>query len=355
MMRFIAIPIGFILIAAAPLALWRAESQKRAIEFRSAIEVNADNIQNAYVRTRALAKAEESVPCPVEVSAKSANCIYVFSEVKEYQQSERETCSMTKPTGTIVRTLEDKCDESGKCTPCYVVSENSWKVLRSESKFARFAVGNYKVAPDSSANVIGAETYTRYYKQGEYDSVNFTSVAPESYPGSKMQPTSPKLGEVEVKHSYIEEGAEILVTGQADKGEISTGEKVFVISTQNYQQTLKSLESQDNASKWLLRLLSFAMTVSGFVIIMVNLMAIANIIIERVPVVGNLVSKQLRGLAAIIGIVLGTGYWLLAFALVLLLKNVLAIGLVFVVLVVIIITGAYLYKSGRTKQTIKPA
>lgn len=269
MTRTLAIVTGFILITLSPVIFWLGEAGKTAVEFRSAIAVNAKNWQDRYVRLQARAEVEESLACPDLVDITAQDCLYVDHEVREYNPQQGEVCSNTKPEGKIIKQLpEPRCSENGaNCQTCYLVENRGWQQLKAETQFARFKLGDYHVLADGSAKVVGAKVHTRYYRNAQYDSNNFTLLTPESYPVGEKVLNKPLAGDLEVTYRYIETGTELLVAGEALKGEIKPAGKQLIISTLAYEPTLNTLARQDPGSNWPLRLLSLLVLLLGFVLI----------------------------------------------------------------------------------------
>jgi hypothetical protein len=351
-MKLLSIPFALILIIVAPIILWNAESQQRTADFTSATEVEAQSEEEGYLRVRAEAEADGDLVCPQEVidqdSDATENCIYLNTTVNEYSLVEEEVCRSTRPDN-VVRDLDrEECDSDGEnCQPCYLVENEKWERVESESEYSNFKVGDYDVRASSDANIIGTDEVSVFLPVESQVSAD----NPESFPEvSSSRENSPRIGDREVVYRYIADGQQIIVAGQADDGEISSGDREFVISTLTYSETVSELSSQDSAAQWGLRILSLILVVTGFVMMLTTIAAVPGFFLDAIPVIGDRLEDKLVGIAGTIGGCLGFIAWLIMFAIVMVLKNILALIAMFAVLIIIAVSVFVLLKVSAERK-----
>ncbi|MFH1766486.1 MAG: TMEM43 family protein [Patescibacteria group bacterium] len=368
------IGIGLV-VALSPYLLWQAQSQDRAKEFSTATVVSADGNDSGYIVIEGVAKNVDQLVCPrigdvrkttpnnrvtnpasandeedyfagldvidpvttaeptptqviEEAVTEPQNCLYVAATKEIFESREVEQCGELTKDQTLIKRIEDSCDEDGtNCEPCYLVNEYDWTLEDTNYDYARFSINAYTVSPEGGANFIGTSNFVDYV-----------------YDESK---TSPIVGDIRYNFTYLPADQQILVAGNAANNEIEGAYdgKPFVISNKNYEGTLAALKSQDKAMGWLLRIASLLAMMIGMLMIVGPITYFTNIF-RTIPILGKHVDKGFDGViksaAALIGLVL----WLIIFALVLLLKNIL------IVIAVLSVLGAiaiYLVKNGKMK------
>lgn len=354
-MKLLSIPIGIILIIIGPVILWNAESQRRAADFESAKDVSASSDKSGYLRITGQPELEDTLLCPDSKNEDiEKKCLYISSSVEEYQLSDKEICSNTRPTD-VIRTLDrEECNSDNEnCKPCYLVEEREWESIDSDSQYVDFTIGDYIVRNSSKANIVGADTYEEFipndvFGENEFDYL-FEDI-PEQEASASRQ-SNPEIGDRKISYSFVPAKGDLLVAGESTDGEISEDNKEFVISTLTYAQTLEKLEGQDSSAKWGLRALSLALVVFGAISIFTGIASIPGFFLDAIPFIGDKLEDKLNQIASLFGGCMGLLIWGFMFFVVMLLKNLVALiigfGIVFAV-----IAGLTIFVMKRGKNTL---
>lgn len=321
--------LAFVAIG-SPLAAWYAESQHQAKDFTTATQVTATESADGYVAVTGSGTALGDVVCPSATAADTEACVWVESDKQSYQRTEKRQCGYVSDDQKILQQLPDECDSDGtNCQSCYQVEEYSWESIDTTTQYDAFTFGVYTVEPTDAVNFIGEDSYT-------------TETA-----------TTPQVGDERFVMTYFPLASISLVAGDSANGEItrSAEDKPFVISNTDYAGTLAELESQDKATKWGLRILSLVLMVLGMTMIASPLTYFTNIF-RIIPFLGGRVDRGFDAVigfvAALIGVVLWFGLWML----VLVLKN---IWLILGVLGILAIIVLVLIQRGKKKKATTAA
>ncbi len=327
-MRIFLLPLGLGLILYGPYFLWDAESQNRANDFSAAPLVSIESEETGHLTVKGLPESNESLLCPSERDDSAEECVSISTTVREYSIEEVEQCSSNRPSRAI-ENLAEKCDSDGEnCKPCYLVEKEIWKQVSSNTEFAPFTIGNYKVPSAYEAELIGQKSFKVYNAWEESESDSFL------YEERTVSETNAEPGDRETSYNYLSMDSELIVSGVANTSmEIGAGEKTFVISSLSEAETLGNLESKDTQSKWMLRALSMAMVVFGFIFIFNTVAAIPLMLVGIIPFLGKKLEEGISSVISFIAGAIGLVIWGLMWASVLLLKNIVALIVIGVVLV----------------------
>lgn len=341
-MRIFLIPLGLALILYSPYYLWDAESQQRANDFSVAPIVSMESEDTGHLTVKGIPESSDSFLCPSEKDDSALECVSVTTTVSEYTLSEEEQCSSTRPS-RVIQNLAEKCDSKGEnCKPCYLVEKEEWKQISSDNDFAAFKIGNYNVPSAYEAEIIGLESLTTYTSWEELDGGVF-------FEDRTVSKNNAEIGDRETSYSFLSIDGEYIVSGNVNESmEIGAGEKTFVISTLSQAETMGQLESRDTQSKWMLRVLSMAMVVFGFIFIFNTIAAIPLMLVKIIPFLGPKLEKGLTGIISFIAGAIGLVLWGFMWAAILLLKNILAL----IVIGAVLIAAAFAVYSFAKKNHI---
>jgi hypothetical protein len=341
-MRIFLIPLGIGLILYSPYYLWDAESQQRANDFGSAPIVSMESQDTGHLTVKGTPESSDSFLCPSEDVSSALECVSVSTTVSEYTISEVEQCSSTRPS-RVIENLAEKCDSKGEnCKPCYLVEKEEWKQIGSDDDFAAFTVGEYKVPSVYDAEILGQKSLTTYTSWEELGGEII-------FDDRIVSKNNAEPGDRETSYSFLSIDGEYIVSGNANESmEIGAGEKTFVISTLSQAETMGQLESRDTQSKWMLRALSMAMVIFGFIFIFNTIAAIPLMLVKIIPFLGPKLEEGLSGIINFIAGAIGLVLWGFMWGAILLLKNILAL----VVIGVALAGGAFAVYSFAKKNHI---
>ncbi len=337
-MKLLAIPIGIILLIASPFVLWQAESQSRASDFAAARPVEASSQEKGYVKLNGKPEyKDKSLACPAKSKNAEDPCILVEKQTYTYTLSEKEKCSPPKENEKVLRTLEEKCDEDG-CDQCYLVEVREWKSADSETEFSGFTLGDYSIESTHKAILIGKKNFTEYIANPTIQDENNNEI-------ERNPKTNPLPGDTKIEYQYLLKDQDLIVAGIADNQKITAGDMTFVISALNDTATLEELTSQDTAAQWGFRIISLLMVIFAFSMIANAITAIPMFFVSKVPFFGKRVTKAVNGVVGVIAAIIGLLFWGLIFVVILIVKNILALALSFVLIGGLIGGGYFLIKK----------
>ncbi len=305
--------IGILLVLAAPLAMWSAQSQHRAKDFQRATPVDTAGGTTGYVTfsgTPAYADGDGGAAC-IEGS-----CLYQKEEQRELvTHTELECGSNIQESATlrILRSNGSECDSDGKnCVPCYDVEKDSWELQKTVVSLYDVTLGAYTVSPSESA--IYLDTHEKTMDTG---------LANSGRPSQSI-------------YTWFPLPTRLLVVGTSDGSHVTTpADTVFVLSAYDAAGTLLKLKQLDKGSMFALFIGTFLMLFVGYGLILGPL-SWAGRQLGFIPLIGQMLkggSKFLVGLAAFL---LAIPSWIIIFVLVAVLKFwwlaliVIALGLGFV-------------------------
>lgn len=361
--------IGLLMVViASPIALWYSESQHRAADFSTAQVVTVDSAVTGYVVVEGEPAQTQPLNCPQKTlsdapavtadatdvtadattdtkadtkadkkQAEPQSCVYVQTALDEYNFEVKEQCGSLSSNQVQLRYLGDECDEDGtNCEPCYEVEDYDWQNQSTEEEFAGFTLGNYAITPSEGSNFIGTQELV------EYDLIDPDLVVDTNTPGDY------NVGDMRYSYEYLPTGDRLLVAGDAEAGAITTAyeKRPYVVSSLTYQGTLEDLQSQDDASKWFLRIVSLALMVFGMVLMVGPLTLFTNIF-RVIPFLGKRVDKGIDAVISFVAALIGFVLWLLVWGIVLVVKN---IWIILIILVVIGVGVLMLVKRGKKKN-----
>jgi hypothetical protein len=340
-MKLLAIPIGIILIIASPFVLWQAESQSRASDFAAARPVELASQEKGYIKLNGKPEYKDnSLACPAKSKDAKESCLLVEKQTYTYTLSEKEKCSPPKENEKVLKTLGEKCDEDNDCDQCYLVEVREWKSADSGTEFTEFTLGDYAVNSTSKSIIIGKKDFTEYIANPTIQDANNNAI-------ERDPKTNPLPGDTKIEYHYLLKDQDLIVAGVADNQTITAGDMTFVISALNDTATLEELASQDTAAQWGLRILSLVMVIFAFSMIANAITAIPMFFVSKVPFFGQRVSKAVNGVVGVIAAAIGLLFWGLIFLVILLIKNILALVLSFVLIGGLIGGGYVLIKKLR--------
>ncbi len=335
------IPLGFIFIILSPIILWNAESQNRANDYNRA--QSSQSVQAGYLKIAGKIESDEDFSCPAGSKDASSQCVYSAFTTRRYTRSEKEECTSNTRSLKVIEKLErQQCDDKGNCTPCYLVEELEWDVVDSGKQFAQSNVGEFKLESIDSAIIIGSKSFTEF-KTGAADAL------PASFPSSSPSSRgSAKVGDLETVHEYIKSGTDVIVAANSDSsGRLTKGSDTFVVSTLSDADTAVKLAEQDASSATLLRVVSAAAMILGFMMIANGILGLPLGLLKVVPIFGDRIAKGINGVVNTLSLVLGVIAWIVAYIGVIILKNIFLVG---IVLVLILAAGfALIYMLNKRK------
>lgn len=339
------IPFAFLLIFASPFMLWNAASQSRESDFRSAKEVNINSNEDGYILIEGEAIAlEDPINCPL--GKYNQGCLYVYEKTEQYKREKNEVCTSSKPQGEILKTLESKCDESGSCTPCYLLEEFSWDTIDTKTNSVSFKIGDYEINSIDKANKLGfsngekkeESTVQNNSYDDDVDDIVENYIGEQEYTGDEYYDfyetgeeketeniisTIAQYNEGDIRHDYkfLPASSELVVVGESSRGEIYKGDSEFVVSALSYGETLNTLSDQDSSATTSLRILSFFSITLGFVILFGTLASIPMLLIKVIPLIGKQLNNLANTLITFIGFIFGAILWVIMFIIISVLKS----------------------------------
>lgn len=296
---FVGILIVLFLV---PVVLWFAESQNSAKVFSHSKSVDALSGASGYIRTMGVVNANSPVPC--YENKVEGNCLYYNYVLEELQYEVRDYCGNLGANQKVIETKGQQCRRNSNdeevCEQCYVVNESKWNSVKSEKKFLPFSVGNFKVSSPGDAKLVEVFNYNK-----QVDSTHRESM------------------------DYIKDKTELLVSGSSDGTYISDGgsKKYLLISTKDYQSTLKYLKSRDKAASWFLRILSLFLLFVGYMMIFGPISVMSNFV-RKIPFVGKWVDNAVDSMIFLISLGLAIVHFIVLWILIIILKNIIVIGIV---------------------------
>lgn len=323
--------IGFFLaVLLSPLLLWFGQSQHTERDFLRSRDVSADTLQDGYVSITGLPVVVSELNCPIiNTTDVVMPCLFVKSEVLEYQTTSSTVCGQTKPVEPwrVKRQVADRCDEDGYgCETCYEVEKDEWVSLDNQKTFVPFQIGLFKIVPTEKTKFINE-------LNGEY----FTNLNGER----RNITTSPTIGDKDYKFTYFPLPKNILAAGLAAEGVIeSAGDgEVFVISEKSRVATAAVLKEKDKMASSFFTYLSLLLMFLGF-----GLMAspfsvwLKHVFGALLPGLDKLLGRGAGFLIFVISGLLGGVIWLVLFLAILFAKNLFwIVGLIAVIGVLVLL------------------
>ena len=298
----IGVGIGILLILlVAPTVLWFAESQNAAKVFSFSREVAPTSGASGFIRTMDMASADTPISCYQKII--EGDCLYYSYKQEELQYIAKDHCGAIKSNQRVIEQKGQKCyrdsNDDEVCEQCYLVNESEWNVIIRERKFQAFTIGNFKVSTPGDARIIGAE---EYYK--EIDATHKESM------------------------SYIKDKKVLLVAGSSDGTIISHGgsKKYLLISSMEYQPTYDALKAHDIMMSWILRLVAFAILLTGYGMIFGPISVMSNFV-RKIPFLGRWIDNAVGGIIFLVSLLLAAIHFVVLWILIIILKNILLIAI----------------------------
>lgn len=339
------IPLGFIFIILSPIILWNAESQNRANDYNRAHSTQSP--QAGYLKVAGKIESADDFACPAGSKDASSQCIYSAFTTRRYSRSEKEECTSNTRSLKVIEKLErQQCDDKGNCTPCYLVEELNWEVVDSGKQFAQSKIGEFKLESIDNAIILGSKSFTEF-KTGA------AGTLPASFPSSRG---SAKVGDLETVHEYIKSGTDVIIAANSDSsGRLTKGGDTFVVSTLSDADTAVKLAEQDASSATLLRVVSAAVMIFGFMMIANGILGLPLGLLKVVPIFGDRIAKGINGAVNTLSLVLGVVAWIVAYIGVIILKNIFLVGIVLVLIIAIGFGLIYMLNKRKLAQNTSAA
>lgn len=313
--------IGVILLFAAPVVMWKAQSQHRAKDFQSAHSVNAQSSETGYITISGIPEYKNT---PSGEDCIDGECIYQKESQQELVTKEELVCGNNVKNNSSQRILYQdgsECDEDGNCVPCYQVEKDTWEEQHAVYSLYDVVIGNYTVAITQSGVYLDTETMTI--------ETGFSSAG----------------NETRSVYTYFQKPTTLLVSGHSDGSTIRAGEKTFVISAFDAETTLSKLKSMDRSNQYILWIITYAMIFFGLSMILGPL-AWAGRLMRHVPVIGPMLSKGSKSVIGLLALVGAIPIWMIIYLFVVILK------LWWVALIAIALIGAWFaWKAMNGKKT----
>lgn len=306
------------IVILSPAALWFAESQHKAADIQSAMQVSATApAVNGYVVVSGTSSVAKPVACPKDTQITDTACIYSRTTVETFTESKETQCGSISSSQKILGPAPDQCTSGGSCSKCYYVASDAWQTTSDNRLYAPFVIGSYTVTPSKSTTFVG----TTFVHTGVSDSA------------------TPNVGDVKTTMEYLPAAMAQTVVGESSHGMIDTGAagKVFAVSSLDYAGTVQGLAQQDSQTMWLLRIVSLILMVIGFVLLTAPFEAVFTMFFRFIPIVGGIVNRGVSGVLHLLSGILGLLVWLVVFALVLAVKNILVVGVIMLIIAVLVL------------------
>ena len=234
-----------IIIGGIALYRYAGTSQNRAEQFAQAQRVTADELVEGFVAVEGTVEASEALPCPFD----GGNCAYVTTASQEYTSTQAEVCGELEEDTVIIEYQGQECTGTGEtesCESCYLVEEYEWTTLDSDTSRVALTLGSYSVSNSAGADFDGEQ-------------VEIVYDVPESE-------TDPYVGDLRTRIAYMPIANIRFVSGIANaSGDIAAGgsDQPLRISTKTVEALIADLEQQDNAMKWVFRVLGIVIVLIG--------------------------------------------------------------------------------------------
>lgn len=331
--------IGLLLILfVSPLTVWYAESQHRAKDLASALQVEATSQISGYIVVDGATSSAAPLICPRAIGDEQLKeCVYIKTTLEQYIRDEQVQCGDISQDKRIITQVDDRCDDDG-CEPCYRIEVFRWDTLSTSEEFSQFSIGSYKIIPDASADFVGTDKI-----------INYLGIEID---GVMSDRSNPEVGDQETSYEVLKLENQMLAAGDAVRGSINGAEKIFVISSMSYDATLTELQSQDKGTALGLRVFSFILMVLGFALFATGITGIFTGIGRIVPILGKAVHKGVTSAVAVVAGLTGAAVWFVVWGVVLVVKNIWVI-LGILVIAGIIIAIILVKKKKGAKQVMK--
>lgn len=140
----------------SPVALWNAENQHTAQDFKSAVPVEATSGTDGYVVFTGTPETSSPLACVEE----QKSCLYYLQENHELVTVIEEQCGTVSKDARITNPTVQECDEDGDCKQCYTVERDEWQTKTKDEQYGSATVGAYTVEFSSEARMLGLENET---------------------------------------------------------------------------------------------------------------------------------------------------------------------------------------------------
>lgn len=290
--------VGIALVLGSPVAMWSAASQHTAKDFASGTVVAPASNETGYVivsGTPKYADKKGGEACYRD------NCAFQTESRQELVTKTALECGDNVQPSETVRILGQngvECDDNNNCVPCYNIERDTWEEQSSVVTTYPVVVGSYTVNPSEKA--IYFDTAEDTVDQGISKAT-----------GRKMR---------SVYKSFVMPST-LLVAGESDGDQIVMPEKLaYVLSSYDQAATLEKLKARDEANKWALRVVAFAMLAAGFAMIFGPLKWLGRQF-RVIPVLGPIISEGSGLVIGLVSVVLAIPIWIVLLLLVAVLKT----------------------------------
>lgn len=294
--------LGLALISLiSPWILWQAEHQELALLFDQAKPVaQAKNGEYALAQGKPT-PVGNWISCP----DKTSSCVLTQRTIEKLQEIEKDYCGQPLSSQFIIRQIEDKCPQNGSCEHCYRVREKEWVELKelAEAQTVAFILEGKTVQPGKANHLLG-EKVTTALSEGETTRTTYHYLPVDNF---------------------------LLGAGDLQNNELVLPVKnPFVVSNLSRTETLLELQSQDTATKWMLRILSLFLMILGMILFMGPLMVLTDFF-RLVPFVGKHIDRGIDGVLKLLLALLGVLLWGISWVSILIVTNIYLISLVLLI------------------------
>ncbi len=291
----LGIGIGILLVIGSPLAMWSAQSQHSAKDFKSAEVTESTDQATGYIKTTgtpqfsAVNGGEDCIEGP---------CIYQKESQQEFVIKTDLMCGSYIENSSqykVIRQNGTECDSEGNCEPCYDVEKSAWEEQNVLYSIYDVNVGQYTVKPTQSTLYLDLEDAT--VETGYATNGNESRSVYNYFPLPEM----------------------LTVAGTSTGTTITSGEKTFVVSQYDQSTTLEKLKARDTAARTTLWVVTFVMLFVGILLILGPIRWLGGHF-NLIPIIGPLLSRGTGLLTAIAAFIIAVPLWIVIFTAVVLIK-----------------------------------
>lgn len=322
---FVGILFIFIL---SPILAWQSQSQDRAKEFKSAEVVTADSVTpGVYVSVEGSTEIIDPMFCllngdfvnnlvnaeayfvPPTTDAQGLmrqHCAHVKVTEETYEYVQKEVCSDPSENQIFIEKTDNDCN---------LVKELEWNQTEQQSSSLPFYIGSYAVDP-TGAILIGEDTFQEFVGTGTA--------------------TAPVENDLRYTVNQLQIEPTMLAAGVADpSGVIETaGKKTFVVSSKGHEATYEALKAMDRSAATMLAVFSALVMMIGFILLVRPVTHLTDVF-RIIPFFGGQIDRGFSFAVSAVGAFVGLLFWLLLFAIVVLVKKLLIAIIILVVVAII--------------------
>jgi len=344
MQSIMGVFIGLLLVAGSPFAMWNAASQHKAKDFKSATQVEETSSESGYITLQGTPSLLENAQECADKGSTSKECIYQKKSEQQLITTKELMCQDSITETDTLRVIGKngvECDdETGECTQCWDVEKDSWEEQSSKKIANKVKVGNYTINTTSAAVFISTTSFTEQTPPPEDFKINskteddLNTYVYEDEFGLEYELTNgdaqANLEQARNEYTRTHRNVyttfnipnELRVAGLSDGQNIGVSpEKVFVLSSKNYEGTYSELVSMDKSARLMLWIVAAVLLFIGFSLILGPL-EWAGRMFGKLPVVGPFLRSGSRGMIMVISIGLTILAWILEWFAIVIMKNI---------------------------------